>query len=278
MFGLILIFNFLFISFALIAQTDDLSFRLERTKDHFLQGLSGSLEWYDAPIAGAFFTRKLFHPEDDDKLSISVLPFESELQLEVGKNGRVSAGSMDKNIIPYTIILSRMAYNLGSDLFTEKGASLESYKHSMLFGKALIYTFTLTEFIKNFTYRERPDKSDSRSFFSGHSSTTFTAASFLYREIDDFFDEWSTTSDNDFLRTSFKAASFSLLYGWAGYVAYSRMLDNKHYIIDVIIGAATGTIIANLIYSGYFSREEKEYDFGLSILNQIPSLYFTYSF
>jgi len=81
-----------------------------------------------------------------------------------------------------------------------------------------------------------------------------------------------------FFRTSFKAASFSVLYGWAGYVAYSRMLDNKHYIIDVLIGAATGTIIGNLIYSGYFSREEKKYDFGLSILNQTPSLYFIYSF
>jgi membrane-associated phospholipid phosphatase len=275
---LILFINLLFISLPLLAQKNNFFFRLDRTKDNFLQGFTESLEWYDAPIAGAFFTRKLFLPEDDDRLSISVLPFESHLQLQVGKSGRVSAGSMDKNIIPYAIIISRTAFNLGSDLFTEEGSSVESYKHTVLFGKALIYTFTLTEFIKNFTYRERPDRSDSRSFFSGHSSTTFTAASFLYCEVDDFFDEWPPTSDNDFLRTSFKAASFSILYGWAGYVAYSRMLDNKHYVLDVLIGAATGTIITNLIYSGYFSHEEKNYDIGLGILNQTPSLYFSYSF
>jgi membrane-associated phospholipid phosphatase len=278
MLGLILFFNLLFISLPLLAQKNNFSFRLERTKNHFIQGLSESLEWYDIPVAGAFLTRRLFIPEDDDRLSISALPFESNLQLKVGKNGRISVGSMDKNTLPYAIIISRTVFNLGNDIFTEEGSSSESYKHTVLFGKALIYTFKLTEFIKNFTYKERPDKSDSRSFFSGHSSTTFTAASFLYRELDDFFDEWSATSDNDFLRTSFKTASFSILYGWAGYVAYSRMLDNKHYVIDVLIGAATGTIIANLIYTGYFSNEEKKYDFGLSIQNQTPSLYFVYSF
>jgi hypothetical protein len=276
--GLILFLNLLFISLPLLAQTNNISFRLDRTKDHFIQGLSESLEWYDIPIAGAFFARRMFVPEDDDRLPVSVLPFESHLQFRLGKDGRISAGSIDKNTLPYAIMLSRTVYNIGVDLFSDEGSSPESYKRTLLFGKALIYTFTLTEFIKNFTYRERPDKSDSRSFFSGHSSTTFTAASFLYCEMDDFFDQWSTTSDNDLLRTSLKAASFSILYGWAGYVAYSRMLDNKHYIMDVLIGAATGTIISNLIYSGYFSSEEKKYDFGLGIQNQSPSFYFIYNF
>jgi membrane-associated phospholipid phosphatase len=138
---------------------------------------------------------------------------------------------------------------------------------------SLIYTYTLTEFAKNWVHRERPDGSDDKSFFSGHSSTTFTAASFLYREANDFFDTWKGTSNNTTLRTSLKIASFTALYGWAGYVAYSRMRDNKHYVSDVVVGAAVGTLIGNLVYNGYFSNELSVLNnVSLCIVNDVPTV------
>jgi membrane-associated phospholipid phosphatase len=39
-----------------------------------------------------------------------------------------------------------------------------------------------------------------------------------------------------------------VLYGWAGYVGYSRIHDRKHYLTDVLIGAASGTLVSYLLY------------------------------
>jgi len=74
--------------------------------------------------------------------------------------------------------------------------------------------------IKYSAQRERPDKSDSLSFPSGHSASAFATAGVLQRH-----------------------------YGWrvgvpafavAGYVATARVHDNRHYLSDVIFGGAMG--------------------------------------
>src|SRR6185436_13866001 len=68
--------------------------------------------------------------------------------------------------------------------------------------------------------RERPDQSNNLSFPSGHSASAFATAGVLQRH-----------------------------YGWkvgvpatvvAAYVATARVHDNKHYLSDVIFGAAMG--------------------------------------
>jgi membrane-associated phospholipid phosphatase len=48
--------------------------------------------------------------------------------------------------------------------------------------------------------------------------------------------------------TGWKRVSFGALYGWAGYVGFSRIHDKKHYLSDVIVGAASGTLISYLVY------------------------------
>jgi membrane-associated phospholipid phosphatase len=74
--------------------------------------------------------------------------------------------------------------------------------------------------IKFSVQRERPDKSDSYSFPSGHSASAFATAGVLQRH-----------------------------YGWkvgvpatlvAAYVATARVHDNRHYLSDVIFGASMG--------------------------------------
>ena len=68
--------------------------------------------------------------------------------------------------------------------------------------------------------RERPDDSNNVSFPSGHSASAFATATVLQRH-----------------------------YGWkvgvpatvlAAYVATARVHDNKHYLSDVVFGAALG--------------------------------------
>ena len=90
--------------------------------------------------------------------------------------------------------------------------------------------------------RERPDGSNNVSFPSGHSASAFATAGVLQRH-----------------------------YGWkvgipatvvAGYVATARVHDNKHYLSDVIFGAAMG-IAAERTVTLHSGR------YGLS-LNAIP--------
>lgn len=77
-----------------------------------------------------------------------------------------------------------------------------------------------TQALKFTVRRERPDGSNNQSFPSGHSASAFATAAVLQR-----------------------------YYGWwvgvpatlaAGYVATSRIHDNKHYLSDVIFGGAVG--------------------------------------
>jgi membrane-associated phospholipid phosphatase len=145
-----------------------------------------------------------------------------------------------------------------------------------LFYKSLVYTYTLTEFVKNWTYRQRPDSSDSKSFFSGHSSTSFAAASFLFLEVNDYLNE--KIPERTLSKFAAKFASFSVLYGWASFVAYSRLKDNKHYLSDVLIGALAGTLVSNLVYYSYITNKNKALNINLGIVNNSPSLSFLINF
>ena len=86
--------------------------------------------------------------------------------------------------------------------------------------RAQILSQTYVQALKFTVQRERPDKSNNVSFPSGHSASAFATASVLQRH-----------------------------YGWkvgvpatvfAAYVATSRVHDNKHYLSDVVFGAAMG--------------------------------------
>jgi len=88
--------------------------------------------------------------------------------------------------------------------------------------RAQAVTEILVEPIKFATHRERPDGSNHQSFPSGHAAVTFAAATVLERHL-----EW---------KHSIAA------YAIASYVAASRLHDNRHYLSDVVFGAAVGSI------------------------------------
>jgi membrane-associated phospholipid phosphatase len=86
--------------------------------------------------------------------------------------------------------------------------------------RAQILTQTFTYGIKVAAQRDRPDGSCC-SFPSGHASTTFATAAVLERHL------------------GVRAAWPTMFL--ASYVAASRLYDNRHFLSDVVFGAALGT-------------------------------------
>ncbi len=95
----------------------------------------------------------------------------------------------------------------------------------------LIASQLVTEGLKLAVDKERPNGRSSNSFPSGHSTAAFAGASFIHRRYG-----WQ----------------YSLpAYGAAGFVAYSRVHAEKHYVEDVLAGAAIGIISSFLIVRPY---------------------------
>ena len=91
--------------------------------------------------------------------------------------------------------------------------------------RAQILTAGLTYGLKFAVRRDRPDTTG-YSFPSGHASVTFASASVLQRHF------------------GWKGA---LAYSLSAYVAASRLHENRHYLSDVIFGAAVGTIAGRTV-------------------------------
>ena len=96
--------------------------------------------------------------------------------------------------------------------------------------RAQLVSQAYVQALKFTVQRERPDKSNSVSFPSGHSASAFATASVLQRH-----------------------------YGWkvgvpagvvAAYVATARVHDNKHYLSDVIFGAGIGIVSGRAVTVG----------------------------
>lgn len=232
-----------------VAQTEN---KFVNTFNNLYSGLKESVAWYDVPVAISFFSRNAINSSNiGDKIILAPSSFEIKFADENGRDGNYTAGSMDKDIIPGAIFYSRLASNILLNVFTDTDISKDSYKNIFVFRKSLIYTYIFTEYVKSIVKRTRPDGEDNRSFFSGHTSTTFAAATYLWHELDDFYDNWNVTQNNSTLKSVFKISTLSALYGWAGFVGYSRIKDDKHYLSDVIVGAAVGTLISHFVYKIY---------------------------
>jgi len=105
---------------------------------------------------------------------------------------------------------------------------------TMIYLISLSMTELTTLVLKEETHRLRPDSSDYRSFPSGHTSAAFVSATFLFREYRDV----------------------SIWYGIAGYsmataTGVLRMLNNKHWMSDVFVGAGLGILFTELTYYVY---------------------------
>ena len=147
---------------------------------------------------------------------------------DIGGNGLTLAG-----IAFSTYILGRLAKD---EKVIETGKALI---------EAEIITTVLTKIIKVSTGRERPNGVEDRyssSFPSGHASGSFALAS--------VFD------------VMYGHKIGIPLYMFAGFVAYSRLSDNKHFLSDVLFGAVLGTVVGRTVAKMHKKEEYKK----LSIL------------
>ena len=85
--------------------------------------------------------------------------------------------------------------------------------------------------------------------------------------------------DEGTLRTSLKIGSAVVLYGWAAYVGYSRLHDDKHYLFDVAVGAVVGTAVSEIMYRSHFDPPDSPLrNVGLSVCPRGPRVSYTYRF
>jgi membrane-associated phospholipid phosphatase len=247
----------------------------DRTGNSLGKAAAESFSWMDLPGGALWISSKYYPLKLSDKLDVGSFGIDREFNEHLYVPGSKSLGSMDPHRYPESVFLSRMVITSAAGLIFGSD-TYGGYKHSLVFYKAVMYNHAFTELIKNITHRDRPDNSDDRSFFSGHTSLAFVTSTFLFQETGDLLNEYVK---DDLLRTSLKTVSFAALYGWAGYVGYSRMRDNKHYLTDVLAGAAAGTLIGYYFHDLYFGdKESLLQNFSLGMNGQQPALNFRYQF
>lgn len=93
--------------------------------------------------------------------------------------------------------------------------------------RAQVVTQSLTLGVKLLVQRERPDGSNQMSFPSGHASGAFASATVIERHY------------------GWKAGVPA--YAIAGYIATSRLNEGKHYLSDVVFGAAVGILAGRTV-------------------------------
>lgn len=108
---------------------------------------------------------------------------------------------------------------------------------TLLFLKSQLFTEILVEPLKYTTRVLRPDSSTRNSFPSGHTARAFAVATCFHREFGDK----------------------SIWYSIGGYTIASatgllRIMNNRHWITDVLGGAAIGIVSAQLAYGTHRYR------------------------
>ncbi|KMQ65251.1 PA-phosphatase [Chryseobacterium angstadtii] len=104
-------------------------------------------------------------------------------------------------------------------------------ERSIIYGTSMLITSAITIPLKHIVKEERPDQSNTLSFPSGHTAIAFASAQFMYREYKDV-NFWLGIS-------GYSLAVFTGIY---------RMLNDKHWVGDVVAGAGFGILSTELAY------------------------------
>lgn len=106
--------------------------------------------------------------------------------------------------------------------------------------ESVLTTSQITSMLKNISHRKRPNGTSYKSFPSGHTSCSFALAACL-NEI-------------------YGRKIGQLSYLMAGFVASSRINDNKHYLSDVVAGAILGIVIGRSFANQHHLEYSINYD------------------
>jgi membrane-associated phospholipid phosphatase len=143
--------------------------------------------------------------------------------------------------------------NVGGGFFVQTGAAVATLAIGKALGesrltylgsdlvRAQLVSQTLVQGLKFTTGRSRPDGSNTQSFPSGHTASAAATASVLQRHF------------------GWKAGVPA--YGFAAYVAASRMSADKHHLSDVLMGAAIGIAAGRTVTVGLAGEK---FDLGVA--------------
>ncbi len=174
----------------------------------FLQQVAGDFRHFPSRdtaywLAGGGALALAVHPQDDD-VNRRLIPHETFFNPgQTLGSVYVQAGSALTTYVVGRSIHNEKVKHLGTDMLS-----------------AQIVSQVFTQALKFSTRRERPDGSNNHSFPSGHASATFATATVLQRHL------------------GWRAAVPT--YTVATYVALSRLQENRHFLSDVVFGAALG--------------------------------------
>ncbi|MBI4197158.1 MAG: phosphatase PAP2 family protein [Deltaproteobacteria bacterium] len=116
------------------------------------------------------------------------------------------------------------------------------------YGTAMMLTFGTVQVTKIAVGRERPDRSDNKGFFSGHTAFSFASSVYLSTDL-------IHTYGSDYPGTVAPVVALSL--GSAALVGLARNGANKHYWEDIVTGAAVGSGLALASYYTFVTPEER---------------------
>ena len=135
--------------------------------------------------------------------------------------------------LQYTPIVASMVLNA----FGVKGEHSFSKSLPLLIKSELLMLTVVTP-TKQLTHQLRPDGSNYSSFPSGHTAQAFVAATFLHEEFG-------------------KKSPWISIGGYtaASSVGLLRILNNRHFSSDVLVGAGIGILSTKLVY--YHHRNKK---------------------
>lgn len=102
---------------------------------------------------------------------------------------------------------------------------------SIIYGTSMLITSAITVPLKHIVKEERPDESNNLSFPSVHTAIAFASAQFMLREYKDT-NFWLGVSG----------------YSFAVFTGVYRMLNDKHWVGDVVAGAGFGILSTELAY------------------------------
>lgn len=130
--------------------------------------------------------------------------------------------------------------------------------HFKGFLEATATTLALTEVAKTTFGRHRPhwepgsDEDARRSFFSGHSSMTFSTSTYLGLYLHQHvFSRWRAPGQRYAL---WELVPHLILAGGSAAIAWTRVDDQRHHPSDVITGAAVGTLVSTAFFAWQESR------------------------
>jgi len=129
----------------------------------------------------------------------------------------------------------------------------------LLILKSELLMLAIVEPLKLVTKMERPDSSNTQSFPSGHTAEAFVAATIVYREY------------------RYKSSWYGIgAFALATTVGAYRIMNNKHWESDVLVGAGIGMLSTNIVYATHIHRwGRKEVCFLPTIMNGTKGVMFS---